>query len=93
MKEAGEGEESRGVRSKSTVESTAKSVIKVETRCGHEWSAEDFPESVRKIIVSSSSVITALARTSPCQTGMPTFVGSEKSSRNSSPFMELLAFS
>ena len=89
VREGGEGEERRRVRSKSTVESTAKSVIEVETRRGHEWSAKDFPESVREIIVSSSSVIKALAWTSPCQVATSSFVGSQKNSRSSPSFMEL----
>jgi len=35
----------------------AKSEIKVESRCGHEWSAEDFSESVREITVVGIVVI------------------------------------
>jgi len=35
----------------------AKSVIKVESRRGHEWSAKDFSESVREITVVGIVVI------------------------------------
>jgi len=40
----------------------AKSKIKVQSRRGHEWSAEDFSDSVREITVSSIVIIVTVSR-------------------------------
>ena len=34
----------------------AKSEIKVESKCGHEWSAKDFSESIREITVCNDDI-------------------------------------
>ena len=50
----------------------AKSVIKVKSRRGHEWSAKDFSESVREITVVGIVVIVIVGQHSACACiGMP----------------------